>query len=130
MKSRLFGDVIRLFLEKKERSSDEFKKELSLIIPPHIKKMSPIAIAKSFEALYKNNLVTEYLFLDHFHLILKTRFLWFVMGRACPLVLKLLREAEFEVIIFSNRNVNSYGLLFIALLINNLIDYHMINVVL
>lgn len=129
MKSRLFGEVIRLFLEKNERSSDEFKKELSLILPAHIKKMSPIAIAKAFEAVYKHNLMTEYLFFDHLHLILKTRFLWFVMGKACPLMLKLLREADFEVNIFSNRNVNFCGLLFILLLMNNLIDCHMINVV-
>lgn len=84
MKSRLFGDVIRLFLEKDERASDEFKKELSLILPVHMKKMSPIAIAKAFELVYKNNLMTEYLFFDHFHMILRNRFSWFVMGRACP----------------------------------------------
>ena len=48
--------------------------------------------------VYKYNLMTDYLFFDHLHFILRKRFKWFVMGRACPLMLRLLREANFEVI--------------------------------
>ncbi|CAD8066368.1 unnamed protein product [Paramecium primaurelia] len=94
--ARLFGECVRLFMEKQERSSDEFKKELSLVIPVHLTKMSPQAIAKAFEMVYKYNLMTDYLFYDHLHFILRKRFKWFVMGRACPLMLRLLREANFE----------------------------------
>lgn len=45
--------------------------------------------------------MTDYLFFDHLHFILRKRFLWFLMGRACPLMLRLLREANFEVILLN-----------------------------
>jgi ssDNA-specific exonuclease RecJ len=71
-------------MEKGERSTDEFKKDLTLTLPVHLKKMSPIAIAKSFELIYKHNLMTDYLFFDHMHHIFWKRFKWFVMEKACP----------------------------------------------
>ncbi|CAD8096484.1 unnamed protein product [Paramecium sonneborni] len=94
--AKLFGECVRLFMEKSERSSDEFKKQMSLVIPVHLNKMSPQATAKAFEMVYKYNLMTDYLFFDHFHFILRKRFKWFLMERACPLMLRLLREANFE----------------------------------
>lgn len=57
MKSKHFAFIYQLFFEK---GSEEFKKELSLILPIHLKKMSPLNICKCFALTYKNNLMTEY----------------------------------------------------------------------
>lgn len=68
MKPSDFGmNYLISFRDDGWRTSDEFKKELSLLLPNHLKNLNPLVVAETFKLNEQFGLVTDYLFEDFYH---------------------------------------------------------------
>jgi hypothetical protein len=68
MRSGDFGRIYLVgFRDGGWRISDEFKKDLSLVLPVHLAKLDPQVIAETFKLNEEFGLVTEHLFENFYH---------------------------------------------------------------
>ncbi|KAM3144505.1 hypothetical protein pb186bvf_003374 [Paramecium bursaria] len=99
MQHKQFAQNYVIFLnDKKQRVTPEFRKELSLLLPIHLYHISGKKVAECFRLTYVHNLMNEYLFDEHLHHIFWKRLNFFLQEGAFPQMLKLFREAKYEVL--------------------------------
>ncbi|EGR34585.1 hypothetical protein IMG5_006460 [Ichthyophthirius multifiliis] len=74
---KAFGYCFIAFLEKENRCTEEFKNKLQELLPIHLHQMTPNHVTQCFELCIQNNLLNEYLFEQHFHMLFWRRNVWF-----------------------------------------------------
>lgn len=87
-----FGYTYISFLQS-DKVSKEFKEKLSLRLPIHLHKLSPLMMTKCFEVTVENELMSEHLFDNHFYVLFRNRVQWF--AECYPSIINNLVQLEY-----------------------------------
>ena len=96
LKRQGFGAVYIAFMENNERSTREFRERLASLIPIHVRRMNPKIFTRCFDLTLKQGLMSEYLFDQHFFMMIWKRNHWYGPNNY-PTIIKGLLQHEYTV---------------------------------